>query len=130
MQVPSKAIPAPDARRRMQTTPADTDPVPAFAAGMRSHAGEAARMLKLLAHEMRMLVLCHLAAGELSVGEINARVPLSQSALSQHLAVLRAEGVVATRRDGHNIYYRLDDARAARLLAVLYEMYCKEDAAC
>lgn len=91
---------------------------------MQAHATEAAGLLKVLAHETRLLVLCHLASGELSVGEINARVPLSQSALSQHLALLRSEGVVVTRRQGQNIFYRLADTGASQVLAVLHELYC------
>ncbi len=97
---------------------------PAFVAEMQVHATEAAGLLKVLAHETRLLVLCHLSRGELSVGEINTRVPLSQSALSQHLAVLRNEGLVVTRREGQSIYYRLADTGASRVLAVLHEMYC------
>lgn len=84
-------------------------------------------MLKVLSHETRLLVLCHLSRGELSVGEINERVSLSQSALSQHLAVLRSEGLVATRRQGQSIFYRLADTGASHVpavLAVLHELYC------
>lgn len=98
---------------------------PVDPAAMRDHAGEASRLLGRLAHETRLLVLCHLCEGELSVGELNARIPASQSALSQHLAILRADGLVATRREAQTIYYRIADARAAKLLAVVHDLYCR-----
>lgn len=82
-------------------------------------------MLKHLAHESRLLILCMLWEQELSVGEINARVTLSQSALSQHLALLRDEGLVSSRRQSQNIYYKLADPRAARILALLHALYCR-----
>lgn len=77
------------------------------ARAMQAHAGDAARLLKALANEHRLLVLCQLVQGERSVGEINSRIALSQSALSQHLAVLREDGLASTRRDGQTIYYAL-----------------------
>lgn len=86
-------------------------------------AAEAARLLKLLASDQRLTVLCRLSAGEMSVGELGEYVPLSQSALSQHLAKLRADGIVATRRDAQTIYYRLADPIAERLINVLCELY-------
>lgn len=91
---------------------------------MEMHAGEAAQLLKHLAHESRLLILCMLWEQELTVGEINERVQLSQSALSQHLALLRKEGLVASRRQAQNIHYRLADPGVTRVLAVLHEMYC------
>jgi len=88
-------------------------------------ASEAAAMLKLLANENRLLILCRLAiAGELSVGALAGAVELSQSALSQHLAKMREDGLLATRRDAQTIYYRIADDKAARLLAVLKDIYC------
>jgi len=92
---------------------------------MRKHAAEAATMLRALAHEARLRVLCELAVGERSAGELVERSGLSQSALSQHLAKLRDEGLVATRRDATTIFYRIADANAARILAVLHDIYCK-----
>ena len=74
------------------------------------HAPQAAAFLKALANDQRLLVLCALIDGSLSVGEINERVPLSQSALSQHLSVLRAAGLVTTRRESQTIYYALQSA--------------------
>ncbi|MEZ5955835.1 MAG: metalloregulator ArsR/SmtB family transcription factor [Hyphomonadaceae bacterium] len=84
---------------------------------------EAARLLKLLANEQRLTVLCRLSGSELSVTELGEHVNLSQSALSQHLAKLRADGLVATRRDAQTIYYRLADPIAERLIGVLCEVY-------
>ncbi|MCW5620829.1 MAG: helix-turn-helix transcriptional regulator [Burkholderiales bacterium] len=84
---------------------------------------EAARLLKLLANEQRLTVLCRLSGGEMSVTELGEYVPLSQSALSQHLAKLRADGIVSTRRDAQTIYYRLADPVAERLIDVLCELY-------
>lgn len=91
---------------------------------MQSNAGEAAQILRLLSNETRLMVLCQLGTGEKSVGELNALVGLSQSALSQHLAKLRAEGVVATRREAQTIYYRIADSRVSRLVATLYDIFC------
>jgi ArsR family transcriptional regulator, virulence genes transcriptional regulator len=87
-------------------------------------AGRAAALLRLLSNEKRLMILCQLADGELSVGEIQSRVALSQSALSQHLALLRDEGVVATRRESQTIYYRVADHAAMRIIETLAELYC------
>ncbi len=80
-------------------------------------------MLKLLANDQRLTVLCRLSAGEMSVTELGQHVDLTQSALSQHLAKLRAEGLVATRREAQTIYYRLDDPAVEKLIGVLCEVY-------
>lgn len=90
---------------------------------LESRAAEAARMLKLLASEQRLTVLCRLSGGEMSVTELGEYVNLSQSALSQHLAKLRADGLVATRREAQTIYYRLADPIAERLIGVLCDLY-------
>lgn len=87
-------------------------------------AGRAAALLRLLSNEKRLMVLCQLADGEMSVGEIQSRVGLSQSALSQHLALLRDEGVVATRRESQTIYYRVADHAAMRIIETLAELFC------
>jgi DNA-binding transcriptional ArsR family regulator len=88
-------------------------------------AGEAAQLLKLLGHEKRLLVLCFLAArGEMTVGELVGVAKLSQSALSQHLAKLRADGLVEFRRASQTLYYRVVDTRALRVLQLLKEIYC------
>lgn len=90
-------------------------------------AREAAAALKLLAHEGRLLVLCHLVeAGELSAGELTRRVGLGQSAMSQHLARLRAEGLVATRKQRQSVLYRIADPRLVRIVALLHKLYCPQ----
>jgi DNA-binding transcriptional ArsR family regulator len=93
------------------------------AEAIRRNAGAAARLLKSLANDQRLRVLCLLFDEELSVGEINERVELSQSALSQHLAKLRAEGIVATRRDAQTIYYSLADGAVRQIIATLHDIY-------
>ena len=88
-------------------------------------AGAAARLMKLLANERRLLVLCKLAsAGEMTVGALAASVGLSQSALSQHLSLMRAEGLVRFRREGQTLHYAIADPIAERLLSTLREIYC------
>src|SRR3984957_2371467 len=88
-------------------------------------AGDAAQLLKLLGNEKRLLVLCFLAArGEMTVGEIVDVVDLSQSALSQHLGKLRADGLVTFRRTSQTLHYRVADKRTLRVLQVLKEIYC------
>lgn len=92
---------------------------------MRKRAGEAAAMMRALSHEARLLVLCELVGGERSAGELVASSGLSQSALSQHLAKLRDEGLVTTRRDGQMIFYSIGDQRAEKILGVLNNIYCR-----
>lgn len=92
---------------------------------MLRHRQEAALMLKTMAHEARLMILCLLIKGEMSVGEINERVGLSQSALSQHLAVLRHNHLVKTRRQSQTIYYALGDKTVTRIIRVLNDVYCK-----
>ena len=87
----------------------------------------ATALLRLLGNERRLMILCQLADGELPVGQIQPRVGLSQSALSQHLALLRDDGIVATRREGQSIYYRIVDPAALRLIATLAELFCPPD---
>ena len=91
---------------------------------MRRHACEAARLMKAVGNENRLMLLCALAGGELSVGELLERVDLSQSALSQHLAVLRREELVSTRRESQSIYYSLSSSTAGKLIEFLYDTYC------
>jgi ArsR family transcriptional regulator len=91
------------------------------------HAGDAAALLKSMANERRLLVLCHLAVSdEISVGELADRVGLSQSALSQHLARLREEGLVATRREAQTVHYRIGEPKAGQLLALLHDLFCPD----
>jgi DNA-binding transcriptional ArsR family regulator len=88
-------------------------------------AAEAAEFLKLLANPHRLLILCRLAVErEMSVGVLSEAVGLSQSALSQHLAKLRDEQIVSTRRDAQTVYYSIADKNAARVLALLKDIYC------
>lgn len=94
---------------------------------MAAHAREASQLLKALANEHRLLILCYLSEGELSVGALNARIPLSQSALSQHLSVLRNDGLVETRREAQTIHYQLVPGPAMRIVATLHDIYCGHD---
>lgn len=90
-------------------------------------ARDAASLLKALSNESRLLVLCYIAEeGELSVGQLGARVGLSQSALSQHLAKLREQRVVATRKEAQTVFYRVSDPKAANLLALLHDLFCPD----
>ena len=103
---------------------------PALPAGSRAdrmgaHASDATRLLKTLANEKRLMILCLLVEGERAVGELNACVDLSQSALSQHLAVLREEGLVQTRREAQTIYYSLAPGPAAAVMDTLHRTYCQ-----
>ena len=88
-------------------------------------AQEAAQLLKLLANEKRLVILCFLAMyGEMPVGALAEALNLSQSALSQHLAKLRRDGLVQFRRESQTLHYRLADPRAVRVLVVLKEIFC------
>jgi DNA-binding transcriptional ArsR family regulator len=91
---------------------------------MREHAAEAAGLMKALGNESRLMILCILAEGEHSVGELNEAVPLSQSALSQQLARLREQGLVATRRVSQTIYYALRPGPADKVIRLLHHLYC------
>ena len=91
---------------------------------LRAAAGEACAMLRGLAHGDRLLLLCQLSREELSVSEIEARLGIRQPSLSQQLGVLRRDGLVASRRDGRRIYYRIADPRALAILQLLYSLYC------
>jgi ArsR family transcriptional regulator, virulence genes transcriptional regulator len=91
---------------------------------MRPHAAKAAALLKALANEQRLIILCNLVPGPRSVGELNERVPLSQSALSQHLSVLRESGVVATTRKSQSVVYSLPPGIAARIIGLLHAEFC------
>lgn len=89
-------------------------------------AAEAAALLRLLANPHRLLILCALVEGEASVGQLQARLPLSQSALSQHLARLREAGVVATRRAAQQIFYALPPGPVTAVMATLHRVYCED----
>jgi DNA-binding transcriptional ArsR family regulator len=108
---------------------ADTGPVQAVfqPQAMRRNVGQAVQLLKTLANESRLSIMCVLAEGERSVGALNERIELSQSALSQHLAVLREQGLVRTRRESQTIYYSLTDSEAIPLIEALHDIYCAAD---
>lgn len=96
------------------------------AADLEAKAGEVAEILRAIANERRLLVLCQLAeTGEAHVSGLAESVGLSQSALSQHLAKMRAEGLVAFRREGQTLWYRIADPRIEQLLATLHDLFCR-----
>lgn len=87
-------------------------------------AASACALLKALAHEDRLLLLCQLTEGELCVGELEERLGIRQPSLSQQLGVLRNEGLVATRREGTRIYYQLKSPQAIAVMGTLYGQFC------
>jgi len=91
---------------------------------MHNHAEQAAKLLKALANDKRLLILCQLTEGESSVGKLVDTLQMGQSSLSQHLAVLRNEELVRTRRDAQTIYYSLSEGPVQKLMSVLYSIYC------
>lgn len=94
---------------------------------MEDASAEAAALMRALGNPQRLLILCHLAAvGELPAGQLVKRIGLSQSALSQHLAKLRGEGLVSFRREAQTLHYRVADPRALRVLELLHAMYCPD----
>ena len=100
---------------------------PDFVNQFSRHAAEAVGLLKALASEPRLLVLCYLAeTGEMSAGDLTEQVGLSQSALSQHLARMREDGVLATRREAQTIFYRIADPAALRVIQTLAELFCPD----
>ena len=94
---------------------------------LREHAQKAAALLKALANENRLMIMCTLISGELSVGELNEKIPLSQSALSQHLASLREAGLVTTRKEAQTVFYQLSGNEATKIIAVLQSIYCPSE---
>jgi DNA-binding transcriptional ArsR family regulator len=94
---------------------------------LRQAADEAVGALKLLANPERLLLLCQLSQGEFSVGELEEQLGIHQPTLSQQLGVLRNQQVVATRRDGKNIYYSVADPAVLEILVVLYRLYCPKE---
>lgn len=93
---------------------------------MMQRATEAATFLKALAHEGRMMILCHLAAGEKTVTELEKLLNQRQAAVSQQLARLRAEGLVTCRREGKARLYSVSDPRAAEVVGVMYQLFCAD----
>jgi ArsR family transcriptional regulator len=92
---------------------------------MMDQAQAASNFLKALAHEGRLMILCHLASGEKSVTELENLLESRQAAVSQQLARLRLEGLVACRREGKAIYYSLSDPKVRRAIELVYDMFCK-----
>ena len=92
---------------------------------MGAHAREASNLLKALAHETRLMILCLLVEGEKSVGELERLMVMRQPSVSQQLARLRFDRLVTTRRDGRTIYYSLGSEQAGKVVTLLYELYCK-----
>jgi len=96
---------------------------------LETHAQDAAALLRQLANPRRLMLLCQLAAeGEVTVNRLAQRVGLSQAALSQHLMRLRAEGLVARRRDGTHLHYRIADPRVGHLMNTLHALFCTAEA--
>lgn len=90
---------------------------------LKDSASRASRMLRLLANEQRLLILCRLMEGECSVSELSETIQLAQSATSQHLARLRLEGLLDTRREAQTIYYRIVDENALSILKALCDVF-------
>lgn len=95
---------------------------------LRVNARRASTLLKAMSNERRLMILCHLAEGERSVGELEELIKLSQSALSQHLARLRRDKLVRTRRSAQNIFYSLNGHEAEEIMATLRSLYVEQSA--
>lgn len=91
---------------------------------MAVRATEAAAFLKALSHEGRLMILCHLSSGEKTVTDLEELLGARQAAVSQQLARLRSDGLVAARRDGKSIHYSIQDPKASEIMALVYEMFC------
>ncbi len=93
---------------------------------LKKNAAQAADLMKQMSNESRLMILCSLLGKELSVGELNELIPLSQSALSQHLAVLRKSGLVNTRKEAQSVFYAVTSDAPEQIIAVLKRIYCPE----
>ena len=91
---------------------------------LRENAGRASSLLRAMANKQRLVILCHLVESEKTVGALRTEIGLSQSALSQHLAILRRDGLVQARRDGTSVVYSLASDEAAAMMATLYNLFC------
>ena len=91
---------------------------------MEANADQATRLLTAMANSKRLLILCNLLEGEMNVGDLEARVGLAQSPLSQHLSKLRAWNFVKTRREGQQVYYSIASDEVRKVLTTLYDIYC------
>lgn len=115
----------PDALPQTVSAP-DTEPCGQIPADeMLVRATAAAGFLKALSHEGRLMILCHLSSGEKSVTELEQLLASRQAAVSQQLARLRLEGLVATRRDGKTIHYSIQDPKVLRTITLVYDMFCR-----
>lgn len=103
-----------------------TQDTPIDAARMAEAAGRASELMKTLGHKDRLMVLCHLSSGEKSVGELAGLLDIPQSPLSQHLARMRKEELVTTRREAQTIYYSIASLEAARMVQLMHELYCSQ----
>lgn len=108
----------------LQTSVPDDMDLSLFAAGSSDAPERAARFLKSLAHRDRLKVLCSLIDNEIPVTEIEAQVGISQSAVSQHLAKLKEEGVLQARRDGRQVFYSIADPMVLSIMRLLYGRFC------
>lgn len=104
-----------------------TEEVPIDPARMADAAGKASELMKTLGHKDRLMVLCHLSSGEKSVGELAGLLDIPQSPLSQHLARMRKEELVTTRRQAQTIYYSIASAEAARMVQLMHELFCSQN---
>lgn len=93
---------------------------------MQENAGRAAALLRSMANESRLMILCRLSQGEMTVGDLTRNINLSQSALSQHLGILRRENLVKTRRESQYVWYSLDSDEVKAVIETIYEVFCKD----
>ncbi len=101
-----------------------TEDFPIDSARMAEAAGKASELMKTLGHKDRLMVLCHLSSGEKSVGELARLLEIPQSPLSQHLARMRKEQLVTTRREAQTIYYSIASREAAHVVQLMHDLYC------
>ncbi len=94
---------------------------------LKDNASKASELLKVMASQSRLMILCNLLEGEKSVQELQGHVGLSQSALSQQLAILRGQELVSTRRAAQSVFYSLSSDEAKTLIGTLYDIYCKPE---
>lgn len=115
------------ATRTRRTPPARRAAASSRPAPLHEHADEAISVLKAMASHNRLLLLCELVQGERSVGELSQSLALAQTTVSQHLSLLRRDGVVSGRRDAQTIHYRISDSRVQALMTTLFEQFCVDD---
>ena len=111
---------------RSKRRPSPRKAAPMSSASMHENADAAIAVLKALASHNRLLLLCELLQGERNVGELAQSLGLTQTVVSQHLSLLRRDGVVAGRRDAQSIHYRISDERVRVLMGTLFEQFCAD----